>query len=656
MIIHNNLAAIQSVNQLNKNNKSEAKAANQLATGEKFSGAGNDKSSEYSISEKMRVQIRALDQCTSNTTKGRNMLDVASQAVEQQVEIMKKIRTITMKASDGVYSNADRKILQEEVNQLLDESEELAQTTNFNGIPLLNKSTKSRTDQWFDAYAPYRPIPSTIPVMPEAAASPTGEWTVPQGSYGAITATPGLSNVFDASRVVKGSAFSAMPTAGTVIFDSSGNQDTVQVNAVTGALEFSNGLPIVVDVANPANTNVFVPTHPPLTSPPAVGSHVAKSAQATMSGTTINTPTYEVKNAPGSGILSYFDTTQGSISVAPLGFDDLITQLTAQGKAIPEDLDQLGFSLDCGDCDQFFTILFDDGTDVSKWYGDDPRNGGTDPVCYSIGVASVTDSDSLMQAVFNGISAASGMGGATLPSTTDVSIKVDNRHDIKINYHAATGEFTISKDGPAIKYLNGIKGAMIEDNFYRPEQHLSLQTGTESSQYLNTHVPNTTLDALFPPADIPWDTDPTAADFPIPWPNEYEWNQKENRPMTEAEKKLKWTEEVWKYPSRRVNLEDDKCVSTQAKAARFIDDVDQALHYLITVSTELGAQSNRLNYTEDNLVTAAENTTASDSTIRDANMGAAVLEKAKTGLLSQASQAMLTQANQSMQSVMELLQ
>lgn len=650
MIIHNNLAAIQSVNQLNKNNKSEAKAANQLATGEKFSGAGNDKSSEYSISEKMRVQIRALDQCTSNTTKGRNMLDVASQAVEQQVEIMKKIRTITMKASDGVYSNADRKILQEEVNQLLDESEELAQTTNFNGIPLLNKSIKSRTDQWFDPTVPYQPLPSTTPVMPEAATDPSGKWLVPQGEYVPIAATGG--NVYDPSITIKGSAFTTMPSVGDIVFDNSGNQHAVFDNA--GMLCFGANIRVEVNgISGASSTNVFMPEHPPYTVQPSLGAMVAASP-------VMNAPLYEVKNEPGSGVLSYFDTSQSDISVAPLEFDTLVNSLIAQGKSIPQDLDELGFSLECandmGGCTQFFTIKFSTASDTTKWYGDDPKLGGTNPVCYVVGIQSVTDAKSLIEAVFNGISAASGMGGATVPSATDQMTKVDNRHDININYHAATGKYTISKDGPPIRYLNGVKGAMVEDNFYKPEQHLSLQTGTESSQYLNTHVPNTTLDSLFPPADIPWDTDPTAADFPNPWPNEYEWNQKENRPMTAAEKKMKWTEEVWKYPSRRVSLEDDKCISTQAKAAGFINDVDQALHYLITVSTELGAQSNRLNYTEDNLVTAAENTTASDSTIRDANMGAAVLEKAKTGLLSQASQAMLAQANQSMQSVMELLQ
>lgn len=655
MIIHNNLAAIQSVNQLNKNNKSDAKASKQLATGEKFSGAGEDKASEYSISEKMKTQIRALDQCTDNSKKGSNMMMVALDAVGQQVEIMKKIRALAMKSSDGVYSDSDRKILQEEVNQLLDESEELAQTTNFNGIPLLNQSRLSRQDKWFDANAPYRPIPSTIPVMPPAAAVAGGKWTVPQGDYHAISMMP--PNVYDASVIQKGGAFTTMPAVGDVIFDSAGNQDTVVNNAGILCFASSNTAIEVSGQVNPpgggvpaTSTNVYMPEHPPLRRLPSLGDHVASSASASMSGTTITTSQYEVKNTPGSNALAFF-VPGGQNSVATFELNTLVASLTT----IPNDLDQLGFSLNCGLCSQFVTVLFDANSSISKRYGGDPNSETRDPICYSIGVASVTDANSLMETVFNGISVASGVGG-TLPSTTDVSARLAQAHNIQMNYHAATGEFTISKSGPTISFLNGIRGELVVDNYYKPEQPRSLQTGTESSQYTNVRLPNTTLEALFPPPDIAWDIDPTEADFPTDWPNEYEWNHKEGRPMTEAEKRQKWTEEVWEYPSRRVSLEKDKCVATREKAARFIDDIDQALHYLIMNSTDMGAQTNRLDYTQANLVTAAENTTASESTIRDVNMAAAVLEKAKTSILSQAAQSMIAQANQNMQSVMGLLQ
>lgn len=97
-------------------------------------------------------------------------------------------------------------------------------------------------------------------------------------------------------------------------------------------------------------------------------------------------------------------------------------------------------------------------------------------------------------------------------------------------------------------------------------------------------------------------------------------------------------------------------VRTREKASEFIDHVDQALKYLITVNTELGAQSNRLNYTEANLITAAENTTGSESTIRDANMAKSMVEFTKNNILVQASQSMLAQANQTPQGVLSLLQ
>lgn len=145
MIIHNNLAALQTLSQMNKNTKKSEKASRELSTGEKITSA-SDSASEFSISEKMRVQIRALNQCTDNSKKGRTMLDTAAAAVSEQVEIMKKIRTLVMRCSDGVYTDQDRSILQEEVNQLLDECDDLANETNFNGIPLLNISEPTDDD------------------------------------------------------------------------------------------------------------------------------------------------------------------------------------------------------------------------------------------------------------------------------------------------------------------------------------------------------------------------------------------------------------------------------------------------------------------------------------------------------------------------------
>jgi flagellin-like hook-associated protein FlgL len=97
-------------------------------------------------------------------------------------------------------------------------------------------------------------------------------------------------------------------------------------------------------------------------------------------------------------------------------------------------------------------------------------------------------------------------------------------------------------------------------------------------------------------------------------------------------------------------------VDTREKASAFLDNVHQAIKYLLYSNTTLGAQSNRLNYTSANLVNTVENTQASESTIRDADMAKEMTSYVKSNVLAQSAQAMLAQANQNSSSVLSLLQ
>ncbi len=84
--------------------------------------------------------------------------------------------------------------------------------------------------------------------------------------------------------------------------------------------------------------------------------------------------------------------------------------------------------------------------------------------------------------------------------------------------------------------------------------------------------------------------------------------------------------------------------------------IDAAIEYALGEATTVGAYISRLEHTEENLVTANENTQASESTIRDADMVKEMMEYTKYNLLTQSSQAMLAQANQNGSQVLSLLQ
>ncbi len=96
-------------------------------------------------------------------------------------------------------------------------------------------------------------------------------------------------------------------------------------------------------------------------------------------------------------------------------------------------------------------------------------------------------------------------------------------------------------------------------------------------------------------------------------------------------------------------------VSTQKNANAAINVLDTAIQKALDQQTTIGAIESRLEYTSTNLTTAAENVTASESTIRDADMAQAMTQYTKNNILMQASQAMLAQANQSNNQVLSLL-
>ncbi|MCI7611471.1 MAG: flagellin [Selenomonadaceae bacterium] len=154
---------------------------------------------------------------------------------------------------------------------------------------------------------------------------------------------------------------------------------------------------------------------------------------------------------------------------------------------------------------------------------------------------------------------------------------------------------------------------------------------------------------LFPASDSRWaGIEPTEADYPDPWPHEYNG-------LSDDEKKQKFRKEVWPYPEV-TDIELRTCISTQQKAHDFLTNIDQALRYLENSITTMGAQHQRLVVMNDNIVISHENTAAAESTIRDADMAKEMTAYAKYSILAQSSQAMLAQANQSGSNILNLLQ
>jgi len=96
MKIRNDMSTMQVLHELRQNQSVLAKQQEKLSTGLKVVGAGDD-ASTYAISERMRSNIRGLDQAVANVKTGKSMLTIASAAIDQQVGIMRQIMTRTIR-------------------------------------------------------------------------------------------------------------------------------------------------------------------------------------------------------------------------------------------------------------------------------------------------------------------------------------------------------------------------------------------------------------------------------------------------------------------------------------------------------------------------------------------------------------------------------
>lgn len=138
MVVKNNMSAKNTLNQLDKNNKAAAKDLKKLASGQKINNAGDD-ASGLSISERMEVQIRSLDQDNANAQNGVSMLKTAEGAVQSTVDILKTLKEKAINAANDTNTDADRATMQKEFDQSIDQIDENANQT-YNGQYLVDGS------------------------------------------------------------------------------------------------------------------------------------------------------------------------------------------------------------------------------------------------------------------------------------------------------------------------------------------------------------------------------------------------------------------------------------------------------------------------------------------------------------------------------------
>lgn len=146
MRVQHNMAAANTNRQLGITSGNLAKSTEKLSSGYKINRAG-DNAAGLTISEKMRGQIRGLEQSSTNAQDGISLIQTAEGALNETHSILQRMRELTVQASNDTNVSADRIAIKEELTALTDEVTRIAKETEFNTMKLVDGSFKSKNLQ-----------------------------------------------------------------------------------------------------------------------------------------------------------------------------------------------------------------------------------------------------------------------------------------------------------------------------------------------------------------------------------------------------------------------------------------------------------------------------------------------------------------------------
>ena len=136
MIINHNMSSLYADRVLNISNDGIMKNMEKLSSGERINRAGDD-ASGLAVSEKMRSQIRGLNQASRNIANGVSFIQTTEGYLTETTDILQRVRELAVQSANGIYSDEDRMQIQVEVSQLVAEVDRIASVAQFNGMNML---------------------------------------------------------------------------------------------------------------------------------------------------------------------------------------------------------------------------------------------------------------------------------------------------------------------------------------------------------------------------------------------------------------------------------------------------------------------------------------------------------------------------------------
>ena len=175
MIVQHNITAMNSNRMLGLTTNSLSKSTEKLSSGYRINRAADD-AAGLSISEKMRKQIRGLDQASTNAEDGISAVQTAEGALNEVHSMLQRMNELAVQSANGTNSESDRTAIQNEIDQLTTEIDRVSETTKFNETYLL-KGDKSLDKKYTYSYGNFASKQTGAATMSAAANGLTAEFT-----------------------------------------------------------------------------------------------------------------------------------------------------------------------------------------------------------------------------------------------------------------------------------------------------------------------------------------------------------------------------------------------------------------------------------------------------------------------------------------------
>ena len=144
MVVQHNMAAMNANRMLSGVSSAQSKSTEKLSSGYRINRAADD-AAGLSISEKMRKQIRGLDQASTNAQDGVSAVQTAEGALTEVHSMLQRMNELAVQSANGTNSQTDRDAIQAEIDQLSEEIDRVSETTKFNEMYLLKGNSDAAT-------------------------------------------------------------------------------------------------------------------------------------------------------------------------------------------------------------------------------------------------------------------------------------------------------------------------------------------------------------------------------------------------------------------------------------------------------------------------------------------------------------------------------